>query len=103
MASTYRDHVIVCGLGKVGYRVILELRKFGREVVGVERDADGRFVEKVQALGIPVIIADARREETLVKAGAEPVGSTPQQFADFIRTETVKWGSAVKQAGITPE
>jgi voltage-gated potassium channel len=69
MASTYRDHVIVCGLGKVGYRVILELRKFGREVVGVERDVDGRFVEKVQALGIPVIIADARREEMLVKAG----------------------------------
>ena len=26
------------------------------------------FVEKVQALGIPVIIANARREETLVKA-----------------------------------
>jgi Trk K+ transport system NAD-binding subunit len=69
MASTYKDHVIVCGLGKVGYRVILELRKFGREVVGVEQNADGRFVEKVQALGIPVIIADARREETLVKAG----------------------------------
>ena len=69
MASTYKDHVIVCGLGKVGYRVILELRKFGREVVGVEQNADGRFVEKVQALGIPVIIADARREETLTKAG----------------------------------
>jgi len=53
--------------------------------------------EIVKILAMP----DVR--ETLAKAGAEPVGSTPQQFADFIRTETVKWGSAVKQAGITPE
>jgi tripartite-type tricarboxylate transporter receptor subunit TctC len=41
--------------------------------------------------------------EALAGAGAEPVGSTPEQFAAFIRTETVKWGQAVKLAGITPE
>lgn len=71
MASTYRDHVIICGIGKVGYRVALELLKFGHEVVAIEADPDGRFVEKVKALGIPVIIADARRSENLVKAGIE--------------------------------
>ena len=71
MASTYRGHVIVCGLGKLGYRVILELHKFGREVVGVELNPDGRFVAKLQALNVPVIIADARREENLIKAGVE--------------------------------
>lgn len=53
--------------------------------------------EIVKILALP----DVR--ETLVKAGAEPVGSTTQQFTDFIRTETIKWGSAVKQAGIKPE
>lgn len=41
--------------------------------------------------------------ETLSKAGADPVGSSPEQFAAFIRSETVKWGAAVKRAGITPE
>jgi tripartite-type tricarboxylate transporter receptor subunit TctC len=53
--------------------------------------------EVVKTLALP----DVR--ETLSKAGAEPVGSTPEQFAAYIRTETVKWGGAVKQAGITPE
>jgi len=69
MASTYKGHVIVCGLGKLGYRIILELLEFGREVVGIELNPDGRFVERIQALNVPVILADARREETLAKAG----------------------------------
>lgn len=42
-------------------------------------------------------------KETLAKAGAEPVGSTPEQFAAFIRSETLKWGEAVRRAGIVPE
>lgn len=69
MASTFNNHIIVCGIGKVGYRVIQELQKFEREVVALEVDPEGRFVEKVKQLGIPVILADARRPENLEKAG----------------------------------
>ncbi len=69
MASTYSEHVIVCGTGKVGYRVIQELLKFGREIVALETDPEGRFVEKVKALNIPLLICDARRSENLIKAG----------------------------------
>ena len=71
MASTYSGHVIVCGMGRVGYRVALELLKYGREVVAVEADEKCRFAEKAMALGIPVIFADARRQENLIKAGIE--------------------------------
>jgi len=71
MASTYNNHVIVCGTGKVGYRVILELLKFGREVVAIEANPEGRFVEKVKALGVPIIVADARRSTHLIQAGIE--------------------------------
>ncbi|MBL8384112.1 MAG: tripartite tricarboxylate transporter substrate binding protein [Burkholderiales bacterium] len=53
--------------------------------------------EVVKVLAMP----DVR--ETLAKAGAEPVGSTPEQFGEFIRSETQKWGAAVKRAGIVPE
>ena len=76
MASIYRDHIIVCGLGRVGYRVILELLKYGRDVVAVEADENGPFMEKAKALGIPLIISDARRSDSLRKAGVE--------FADAI-------------------
>jgi Trk K+ transport system NAD-binding subunit len=63
--------VIICGIGKVGYRVALELLKYGREVVAVEMDEKCHFAEKAMALGIPVIFADARRQENLIKAGVE--------------------------------
>jgi Trk K+ transport system NAD-binding subunit len=68
MASTYSKHIIVCGLGKVGYRVCMELVKAGRAVVGVEANADNHFVGHVREMGIPVIVGDARHPETLEKA-----------------------------------
>ncbi len=32
--------------------------------------------------------------------GSTPLGGTPQQFADFIKSENAKWGAAVRDAGI---
>ena len=71
MASTYNGHVIICGMGKVGFRVALELIKLNRDVVAIEANPEGRFLEKTRALGIPVILADARRSENLFKAGVD--------------------------------
>jgi voltage-gated potassium channel len=71
MASTHNHHIIICGMGKVGFRVALELLKFGRDMVAIEANAEGRFVEKAKALHIPVIVGDARRTENLIKAGVK--------------------------------
>ena len=71
MASTYNNHVIVCGLGRIGYRITLELLKFARDIVIIESDEDGRFIEKAKSLDTTVIIADARRSENLLKANIE--------------------------------
>ena len=35
--------------------------------------------------------------------GAEPVGSTPKEFAAFLKAETQKWSKVIKDAGIKPE
>ena len=35
--------------------------------------------------------------------GAEAVGSTPEQFSAYIKSETDKWAKVVKAAGIRPE
>jgi tripartite-type tricarboxylate transporter receptor subunit TctC len=35
--------------------------------------------------------------------GAEPVGSTPDEFTAYIRAETAKWAKVVRNAGIQPE
>jgi tripartite-type tricarboxylate transporter receptor subunit TctC len=38
-----------------------------------------------------------------IEQGVEPVGGTPSQFADHIRTEIRKWAKVVKDANIQPE
>lgn len=69
MASTYHNHILICGVGKIGYRVILELLNLKRDVVAIEQNADSPFLERIQEMKVPVIIADARRTEALIKAG----------------------------------
>lgn len=68
MASTYRDHVVLCGLGHLGLRVLEELRRRGVEVVAVERDAAARFLPAARALGVPVLVADMRDDAVLEEA-----------------------------------
>jgi len=36
----------------------------------------------------------------LSELGAEPVGSTPQQFDSHIRSEIVKWAKVIKDAKV---
>ncbi|MGZ5091517.1 MAG: Bug family tripartite tricarboxylate transporter substrate binding protein [Burkholderiales bacterium] len=38
--------------------------------------------------------------EKLTSLGSEVAGGTPEQFAELIRKETIKWGDVVKRAGI---
>lgn len=40
-------------------------------------------------------------KQKLIDFGIEPVGSTPQQYADLIRTETVRWHQLIKAQKIT--
>jgi Trk K+ transport system NAD-binding subunit len=63
-------HVVVCGLGSVGFRVVEELLANGEKVVAIERANDGRFVTTARRLGVPVIIGDAKVGEVLRQAHA---------------------------------
>lgn len=71
MAETYRDHIVLIGLGHVGFRVLGELLGRGREVIVVEARDGGQFVEEARARGVPLIIGDARRESLLRDLGVE--------------------------------
>ena len=35
--------------------------------------------------------------------GAEPIGNTPEQFQEFVRTETARWAALIKAAGVQVE
>jgi Trk K+ transport system NAD-binding subunit len=69
IASTYKDHVVVCGLGSVAYRVVLELLESGHDVVAIESDWESEFVSSALRLQVPVVHGNALNEETLRQAG----------------------------------
>lgn len=70
LATTYKDHVIVCGLGHVGYRIVQQLLRSNAEIVAIEQ-TETPFVAEVMALDVPVIVGDVRHNEVLLKAGVQ--------------------------------
>jgi Trk K+ transport system NAD-binding subunit len=63
-------HVIVCGLGTVGFRVVEELLRSEERVVVIERSQDSRFITTARRLGVAVIVGDATVPEVLRQARA---------------------------------
>jgi tripartite-type tricarboxylate transporter receptor subunit TctC len=49
------------------------------------------------------ILADAALRERLTDQGFEPVGNSPEEFGAYIKSEILKWGKVVRDAGIRPE
>ncbi|MBC7780172.1 MAG: tripartite tricarboxylate transporter substrate binding protein [Proteobacteria bacterium] len=65
---------------------------------GTSRETVNRVqAEAAKALKMP----DLR--ERMLRDGMEPVGSTPEAFAEFIRNERVKWSKVVRELGLRVE
>jgi tripartite-type tricarboxylate transporter receptor subunit TctC len=56
-------------------------------------------VEKLNAEAL-VALRSREMKQRLASDGAEPLGSTPAEFAAFIRRELDKWGRVVESARI---
>jgi voltage-gated potassium channel Kch len=65
-----RDHVVVCGLGKLGTLLALELKKAGQAVVAIEDKPAAEGLQRARSEGIPVLIGDACTVEMLARARA---------------------------------
>ena len=65
VAGTSKGHVILCGLGNVGFRVLEELASLGHDVFAVEIDGDCANLDRARELGAEVLVTDARGEGTL--------------------------------------
>ena len=68
MAQSMSDHIVLVGMGRLGYRTYRLLKRLNQAVVVIERQADDQFLDVVRADGSPLLIADARRDTVLADA-----------------------------------
>ena len=68
IASTMNGHIILIGLGHLGFRVVQRLHEMGENVVVIELQSTSDTVAAVRALNIPVIPDDATRPSALEAA-----------------------------------
>jgi hypothetical protein len=64
----YRQHIVVCGLGRKGLQLVRDFRHQRKAVLVIERDKNNPFVELCDQLGAVLMIGDATKKETLHKA-----------------------------------
>lgn len=80
-------HVVICGIGNIGYRLVLELTAMGERVVAIDKAADGPFLSIVRGKGVPTFVGDATVPEVLKQAHAETakvvIAATSSELANL--------------------
>lgn len=83
-AATYeiakRDHVILCGFGRVGQNVARVLESQGFEYIAL--DLDPARIRAARQAGDPVMFGDSSDEELLAKAGLQTASALVISFSD---------------------
>jgi len=65
--AAMKDHVVVCGFGRVGQQVVAELQAMGEPVVVIDRDPE--VLARCQRRNVLAVEGDATDDEVLLQAG----------------------------------
>jgi voltage-gated potassium channel len=68
LASLCRNHIVVIGVGKVGYQVIKGLLELRESVVAIEQASGSLLLGELFDKGVPVVSGNARMASTLEQA-----------------------------------
>lgn len=60
-----KDHIILCGLGRLGYFIAEELLQKGEKLIIIEQNEDGRYLDYFRQLGAEIYIGDGRLSKVL--------------------------------------
>jgi voltage-gated potassium channel len=71
VASTYNNHILLVGLGHLGFRVVQEIYNMDQDIVLIEANPKADLIANIKAMGIPVIQEDASHPTTLETAGVK--------------------------------
>ncbi len=70
-ASMKRNHIVVAGAGRVGYRILLELLTLKEDLVVIDRNVDTPLVEEIRDRGVTIIHGECRSRKTLELANVQ--------------------------------
>ncbi len=71
VASTFSNHIVLIGMGHLGFRVMRALYDLGEEVVVIEMKPNAEMLAETRQRNIPVIEDDGSHQSVLVGAGIE--------------------------------
>lgn len=71
VAQTYRNHIVLVGVGHVGLRIARTLTQMGFELVAVDDGIDSETDDELAKMAVPLVADDARTTSTLNHAGIE--------------------------------
>ena len=71
VASTMNKHIVLVGLGHLGFRVAQKLHEMGESIVVLEINTGTHTTIAARDMGIPVILADARHPGSLEGANVK--------------------------------
>src|SRR5690349_3929515 len=67
--ANWQDHIIICGLHELGFRILEQLQAVGVQVVVIDDKPDPRLGRRLQRMGVKFIQDDSRVPDTLIEAG----------------------------------
>jgi tripartite-type tricarboxylate transporter receptor subunit TctC len=81
----------VPGFEATSWLMLLGPAKMPRAVVARLHEETARFIEQ----------SDVRKR--VAADGGEPVGSSPDQAAAYLKSQVERWGQVIRAAGVQPE
>ena len=71
VAATYSNHIVIVGLGHLGFRVARALHQLDEDFVAVEQDPEAELFSQVHSWNVPIIKGDANKYDVLKNAGVD--------------------------------
>ncbi len=99
VASTFSNHIILVGLGHLGFRTARYLHEMGKDVVIIDINPKAELIETTRDFGIPLLVDDGTREVTLRSAGIEKAKAIILCTQD----DSLNLQMAVKARSINPD
>jgi Trk K+ transport system NAD-binding subunit len=71
VAATYSNHIVIVGMGHLGFRVARALQEIGESFVLIEQNPEAELLSYAHDWNVPIIRGDSLKHEVLRQAGVD--------------------------------